>query len=110
MVSERWHLAERSGLLTFYITCIHTLHVFSFAEVTVKLELQSSSSQKKGTDERLLPTWYFTSLYSVGGIFSVLVNYISLNIVQKTLKEHNIILIINKDKSMIKCKCLKIVM
>lgn len=70
----------------------------------------SSSSQKKDTDKRLLLTLYFTRLYSVRGIFSVLVNYISISVVQKTQKEHGTVLIINQEKSMIKCKCLKIAM
>lgn len=39
-----------------------------------------------------------------------MVNYIPISIVQKTLKEHNTILSINKGKSVVKCKCLKIAM
>lgn len=46
----------------------------------------------------------------MGGIFSVLVNYIPISIVQKTLKERNTILSINKAKCVVKCKCLKIAM
>lgn len=49
-------------------------------------------------------------ILTVGVVFSVLVNYVSISVVRKTQKECSTVLIINQGKSMIKCKCLKIAM